>query len=81
MEIMAGTTALPAGGNDRAADASQSIKDGWKNVDIVLGDDMGKFLRSSRTRGRHKVVASSEGGPASRSQVKRISDLLRDSTE
>lgn len=78
---MSGTTALPAGGNDRAADAPQSAKDGWKNVNVVLGDDLGKFLRSSRGRGRHKVVASSEGGPASRSRVKRISDLLRDSTE
>lgn len=78
---MAGTTALPVGAKGEVTGNAQSAKSGWKNVEDVLGDDLGKFLRSSRSRGRHKVVASSEGAPATKSRVKRISDLLRDTVE
>lgn len=76
---MAGTTALPTGTKGSATDAQADAKAGWDNVAVVLGDDLGNFLRRSRGKGRHRpVVTSSEGGPATRARVKRISELLSD---
>lgn len=77
---MAGMTALPADGKDGTAEALDG-KDGWENVKAVLGEDLGTFLRESRARGRHKVVASSEGGRSTLARVQRINDLLREDGE